>query len=480
MSMARIVTVLRRSPLVALAVGALLGVVRVPKADAAGFLLFEQSGRAMGSAYAGESAVAMDPTTLFYNPAGMVRLPGTQFSSSGFAVFTRFNFNNKGSHFDEGLIDGGQIPGNSGGNGGGIALLPTFFLTHQFHERVSGGIGVSAPFGLETDWTRGWVGRYHARLSRLQTITVQPSLAVRVTDWLSIGAGADAEWAHAKLNNNLDMGSICQILGPQQTPPVPREVCTAFLGLQPGKTNGYVNLSGADWSAGYNIGLLFEPLKGTRIGLTYRSRISHTLRGDAKFSIPPKADILRKQSGALRDTAAFASVTFPDRASIGLYQELTDRLHFLADVTWTNWSLFDQLVFKFQNPKQPQVVEPEKWRDSLRYALGLGYVLDEMWSFRTGFAYDGTPVPNRVRLTPRIPDTDRYWLTVGLGIRPTSRIRIDLSYAHIFAPLTATRNPDPITHARLVGDFDASADLFAFQLTYDIDWTFSDPFGTAS
>src|SRR5262249_2914304 len=84
---------------------------------------------------------------------------------------------------------------------------------------------------------------------------------------------------------------------------------------------------------------------------------------------------------------------------------------------------------------------------------------------------------NRVRLTPRIPDTDRYWLTMGVGIRPTSRIRIDLSYAHIFAPLAATRNPDPITHARLVGDFDASGDLFAFQLTYDIDWTFSDPLG---
>lgn len=473
--MARIVAVLTRA-LVAVSIAALLGVLRPPQARAAGFLLFEQSGRAMGSAFAGEGAVAMDPTTVYYNPAGMVLLPGTQFASSGFAVYTRSNFENRGSHLSE-EVGGALISGNSGGNGGGIALLPTFFLTHQFHERVSAGIGVSAPFGLETDWPRGWVGRYAARLSRLRTINVNPSLAVRVTDWLSLGAGANAEWATATLTNNLDMGSICQILGAQQNPPISPAVCTAFLGLQPGKVDGYVKLKGDDWSAGYNVGVLVMPWSGTRVGLTYRSRISHTLTGDAQFSIPQKAEILATQSGALRNTSAHAAVTLPDRVSISLFQEVTDNLHFLADVTWTHWSLFNQLVFNFQNPKQPQVVEPEDWNNSTRYSMGLAYVLNQIWSFRSGFAYDESPVPSPVRLTPRIPDSDRYWLTVGLGIRPTSRIRVDLSYAHIFSPQVSTRNPDPITHARLVGNFDSNADLFAFQLTYDIDWTLSDVMG---
>ncbi len=473
--MARIVTVLART-LALLGVAAIPTIVRPSAAHAAGFLLFEQSGRGMGSAYAGEGAVAMDPTTVYYNPAGMVLVPGTQFAASGFVVYTRSNFENRGSHLSE-EVGGAQIQGNSGGNGGGIALLPTFFLTHQFNERVSAGIGVSAPFGLETDWPRGWVGRYHARLSRLQTININPSFAVRVTDWLSIGAGANAEWANARLNNNLDMGSICQILGAQQNPPIPPAVCTAFLGLEPGKVDGYVKLKGDDWSAGYNVGTLFMPWKGTRIGLTYRSRIEHTLTGDARFSIPQKAQILATQSGALRNTGLSGTTTLPDRASISLFQEVTDNLHFLADVTWTHWSLFNALVFNFANPKQPQVVEPENWHNSLRYSMGLAYLLNEVWSFRGGFAYDESPVPNRVRLTPRIPDSDRYWLTVGLGVRPTSRIRIDLSYAHIFSGQASTRNPDPITHARLVGNFDSNADLFAAQLTYDIDWTFSDTMG---
>ena len=179
------------------------------------------------------------------------------------------------------------------------------------------------------------------------------------------------------------------------------------------------------------------------------------------------------------NTGVTASATLPDRAAVSLYQELRHDLVFLADATWTNWPLFQELQFNFQNPKQPTVTEPEDWINSVRYSLGLVYKFDPRWTFRGGFAYDPTPVPSAVRLTPRIPDADRYWLALGVGIQPTSRIRVDLSYAHIFSPQVSTRNPDPVTGARLIGNFQSAADLFAFQITYDIDWTFSDPFGTA-
>lgn len=470
--MSRIVAALTRSLVALLGAAAVVGSPQ--PAQAAGFLLFEQTGRGLGSAYAGEGAIASDPTTVYFNPAGMVLLPGTQFATSGFGVYTRSHFTNRGSRFSP-VVGGGPIPGDEGGNGGGFALLPTFFLTHQFHERVSAGIGMSAPFGLETDWPRGWVGRYHARLSRLQTININPSIAVKLTDWVSLGAGANAEWASATLANNIDMGTLCQQrIGATGLPP---SVCVNPLGLQPGKVDGYVRVQGNDWSAGWNIGLLFTPRPGTRIGLTYRSRIEHNLTGDADFRIPKKAAILREQSGALIDTAASAAATLPDRASISLFQALRSDLHFLADITWTNWSLFDELVIQFANPKQPNTVQPENWKDSLRYSLGLVWTIDPMWTVRGGFAYDESPIRERVDLTPRIPDADRYWLAIGFGIRPTSRIRVDLSYAHIFSPQVSTRNLDPTTGNRLIGNFQSAADLFAFQLTYDIDWTFSDPIG---
>src|SRR5262245_56065716 len=153
MSMARIVAALTRS-LVAVSFVAVSGLLPPPEAHAAGFLLNEQSGRGLGSAFAGEGAVAMDPTTLYYNQAGMVLVPGTQFSGSGFSIWTRNFFNNRGSHLSE-TVGGAPLTGFEGGDGGGLSLLPTFFLTHQFNEWVSAGVGISAPFGLETDWPRG-------------------------------------------------------------------------------------------------------------------------------------------------------------------------------------------------------------------------------------------------------------------------------------------------------------------------------------
>ncbi len=471
--MARIVVALTRSLLV-LSCAALSGLAP-PAAHGAGFFLFEQSGRGMGSAYAGEAAVAMDPTTIYYNPAGMVRLPGTQLAASGFGIYTRNHFNNQSSQFAPGTIDGGLIGGNDGGNGGLFSLVPSFFLTHQLHERFTIGLGISTQFGLETSWQNGWIGRYHARLSRLQTLNINPSAAFRVTDWFSVGGGVSAEWAAARLTNNIDLGTICQQrIGALGLPP---QVCIDTLGLRPGRVDGYVRVQGDDWNMGWNVGMLFEPSEKTRIGLAYRSRIEHDLVGDADFIIPQQAQILSTQTGALVDTNARASATLPDRAAISLYHELTDQLHFLADVTWTNWSLFEELVIKFANPAQPDTVQPENWKDTMRYALGLVYVLDDVWSFRTGYAFDESPIEDPVDRTPRIPDSERHWLAIGLGIRPTSRIRIDFSYAHIFAPRVRTRNADPSTGNLLIGTFDAAADLFAFQFTYDVDWTFSDVVG---
>src|SRR5215468_7661606 len=220
-----------------------LVVAAPPAVHAAGFLLLEQSGRALGSAYAGEGAIATDPTTIFYNPAGLTLLDGTQIATSGFLVWTHFFFENRGSHLNE-AVGGAPL---TGGNAGNAQPLSTFFISHRLTDRFSLGLGVSTPFGLQTGWPRGWVGRYHARFSQLQTFNFNPSLAVRVTDWLSLGGGANAEYLNATLTNNLDMGSICQILGGQAG--LPPSACASVLGLQPQKVDGYVNLKGNSWAA---------------------------------------------------------------------------------------------------------------------------------------------------------------------------------------------------------------------------------------
>jgi long-chain fatty acid transport protein len=450
-----------------------LVVAAPPAAHAAGFLLFEQSGRALGSAYAGEGAIATDASTIFYNPAGLTFLDGTQIATSGFLVWTHSFFENRGSHLSE-AVGGAPLTGGDGGNGGNAQPLSTFFISHRLTDRIGLGLGISTPFGLQTGWDRGWVGRYNARFSQLQTFNFNPSLAVRLADWLSVGAGANAEYANATLTNNLDLGSICRIQGAKAG--IPAAFCDA-LGLQPQKVDGFVNLKGHNWAAGYDVGAILSPTSSTRVGLSYRSRITHDVEGDADFRIPKKGQPLIKASGALVDTPVSVTATLPDRASISLFQQVFDDWAFLADFSWTHWSLFKALEFNFANPKQPSVTESEEWNNSERYALGVLWTPSKVWTGRFGTAYDFSPVPNRQHLTARIPDSDRIWLTFGLGYRPTTRLRLDLSYGHIFSPRVSTRNQDPVTGATLVGNFRTFGDIFAFQVTYDIDWTFSDLWG---
>ena len=438
-------------------------------AHGAGFALFEHSARGLGSAFAGEAAIAEDASTTYYNPAGLTLLEGTQFVSSGFAIIPQSNFHNEGSHLNPTLIGTGPLRGGDGGDAGGAALIPTFFLSHQLTSRVSLGFGVSTPFGLSTEWEPTWVGRYHAISSRLETVNVNPSIAVRITDWLSVGGGADIEYAKARLTNALDMGSICQVFGAQMG--IPPGACIAFLKLRPQSADGFVKVSGDDWNAGYNLGFLFRPAETWRIGLAYRSKIHHTLGGQAHFVVPPAArPLIQASHGALTDTGAHASANFPERVSLSAFDQLTREVALLADITWTHWDRFDELVFQFDNPKQPPIVQPEGWRDSFRYSLGTRWTPFPRWAFRLGTAYDEGTVPNAMLRTPRIPESDRVWIAGGAGYQLFPRVQVHLGYAHLFVLDKNVDNADPVTGHILHGRFTGKADIVGVQLTYQVGW----------
>src|SRR6266849_737322 len=121
---------------------------------AAGFQVNEQSARGRGSAFAGEAAAAEDASTIFFNPAGMTRLSGTQFVSAGFAIKPSVNFHNQGSRLNS-AVGGGTLSGSNDGNGGPMALLQTLFISHELlSDRAWIGLGASTPYGLKTSWRR--------------------------------------------------------------------------------------------------------------------------------------------------------------------------------------------------------------------------------------------------------------------------------------------------------------------------------------
>ncbi|MHB9117850.1 MAG: OmpP1/FadL family transporter [Burkholderiales bacterium] len=428
--------------LAALALGAFTA-----NASASGFALLEQNSDGMGSAYAGGAASAEDASTVYYNPAGLTQLDGDQWAASLQFVNPSLPFSDRNS-----TSAGKPLSGGNGGNAGAQAWLPSFFLSHGLNERTTFGLGVSVPFGLETDYESGWKGRYYALNTRLQTLNFNPSLAYKINASWSIGGGVDLQYAKADLSSAVDFGLICVgLLRPGACAP------SATL---PQQADGLSKLTGDSWAWGYNLGVLYSPSRATRFGMAYRSHIDHTLEGDVRFTLPANLPAPLAASPRFANTAATADLRLPDSFSMSVFHQASERLALMADFTWTGWSRFDELRIRFANGS-PDNVTQEHWHDTQRISLGALYRYDDTWSYRAGIASDQSPVPDQYR-TANIPDNDRIWLTVGTQYRVSKRSRWDFGYAYVFVKGSDINLTSP-SQGNLVGNYQSHFDVLSAQ-----------------
>lgn len=457
-------------------------------AAGAGFAIIEQSVSGLGNAFAGGSAAAEDATTIFFNPAGMTQLEGTEFIGAVHIIMPTARFDNQGSTVTSDLppfLGGGKpLTGSSGGNGGETAAVPNLYYTRAINEDWRFGLGINAPFGLATSYDEDWVGRYHGTDTELATININPALSYRLTDKLSLGFGVSAMYADlVTYENAIDSGTVCR--GLASTPETAlvgglsafaacsNPLSPTYLGVADASTDSYVELNGDDWGFGYNIGLLYAPTQRTRIGLHYRSKVNLTIEGDADFTVDPglqtQVDTLGGGFDTLfLDTGFKAKVTLPETISISSYQAISERWTMMGDITWTRWSRFDVLKATFDNPTQPDLEQVENWDDNFRYSLGATYTHNDKWKWRFGLAYDEAAVTDSVDRSPRIPDNDRKWITTGVSYRHSNSLAFDVSYAHLFINDGATHFVDPTTGHELAGDFETDVDI----LSGEVRWTF--------
>lgn len=418
---------------------------------AGGFLLFEQGVKGLGNSFAGGSAIAEDASTIFYNPAGITRLSGTQIVTGAHFIIPQAEFDNKGSTVSPALpvVGGAPLNGGDGGDAGVAAIVPNFYFAQKITDKFHAGIGISVPFGLETKYNKNWVGRYHAVKSNVLTIDINPTVAYRINKWFSLGGGISAQYIDAELTNAVDYGTIGFIGG---------------AGTLPQTLDGFVKLKADDWGWRWNLGALIEPTENLRFGLSYRSNIDYTLEGDANFDIPAGAGPIATGAG-LVDTDAKADITLPGHASLSAYWRLHPKFAIMADVFWTNWSKLDDLPIELDTGTD--VVTTLDWEDTFRYAFGANYYVNENWTLRGGIAYDETPIPNAKKRTPRVPGADRIWTTIGLGYRFSDMISFDLAYAHLFVDDPKIRKngleTEDIPRGALRGDYDASVDIVSVQ-----------------
>ena len=419
---------------------------------AAGFAISLKSVKGLGNAFAGAAAVAEDASTIYFNPAGLTRLSGGQVQAAVNVFQPSIKFDNKGST----TVLSQPLTGGDGGDAGKLGYVPNFFYAQSISDNLKVGIGVVSPFGLATEYNREWVGRYYTTKSELLTMDINPSVAYKINRMWSIGGGVSFQYLDAELNRAIDYGTINAALG-------------FGLPLLPQGADGKFKIKGdGNWGYGFNLGVLFELAEATRFGVAYRSKISHDLKGDVDFTTPAAAAPIAGALG-LVDTDAKADIDLPASLSVSGYHQLTDKWAVMADITWTNWSTFDELRIEFDSGAADSVTTFD-FDDSFRYSVGVSYALNLQWIFRGGLAYDETPVPNNRTRSPQLPDQDRLWFALGTTYQFSDRLGFDLSYTYITmvddAEIDKTATGEDTFRGALKGDYDGSGNIVSLQMSY--------------
>ncbi len=439
-------------------------------ASASGFALLEQSASGLGTAFAGTAAAANDATTVFFNPAGMTALEQAEAVAvaSGIDIGSEFRNRSSAPAFAQPL-------GGNGGDAGDLNFVPAAYFVLPAGDGLAFGIGVTAPFGLKLSYDDGWIGRFQALHSEIKTLNVNPSVAWRIGERISLGAGVDYQRLDAELTNDVNYSAVVAqgvqqlVAAGQLSPATGAAVVTANAGLA-----GGARVSGDDDAWGFNVGALFDVSDQTRVGVSYRSSIEYTVRGTIGFAAPSGADpiangIIAAASGAgapLSSGAVKVALELPDSAVLSLHHRFAEKYALLADVAWTGWSSVQELRI-VRDSGTTVSVTPEEWRDTWRYALGATYAMNERITLRAGVALDETPVPDSTR-TPRLPDSERTWLAIGARWQPSPSLLMDFGYAHLFSdtvPLDQDAD-NAATSALLNGEQHSDVDIVSAQLIY--------------
>lgn len=338
----------------------------------AGFGIYEGSarGNAMGTEVTADPA---SPSVLYNNAAGMTELEGTQFE--GGATFIRPSqtvSTTTRAGTDENYADSKWW------------TPPHAYATHQFNDKVWAGLGVFTRYGLGVDFEDDWAGRYNCQEATIQSIDINPSVAFKVMDNLSLAAGVRAEWFEFELYRAIPTG----------TPFVDPDL--------------QMHMKGDSWGVGYNLGAFYKATDWLSFGLAYDSEVDQTVEGDYDVNHP----LLSGGDGS-------GDITTPGILRFGTSIQATEKLTVNAGVVYTMWSSYEDLTIDFDPALLGRVASSsaeKDWDDVFRYQLGAEYALNETWALRAGYIRDMTPDPD-AHMDYIVPANDRNLISAGVGYK---------------------------------------------------------------
>lgn len=417
-----------QNKLLAVAVGAALATLG-SGAHASGFQLQEQNASGLGLAYSGMAAAVQDASTVFWNPAGTALLPGIQGAIALNYIIPDAKYTD-GPSPNPRVSTFNPVAGN-GGQGGESAFVPAMYGSWMINNQWSVGLGINAPFGLATDWDSPWQGQFHGIRSEIETLNINPTVAFKVNNAIQLGAGIGYQRLKAKLTTAANLA---------------------------GTAIGQVE--GEDWAWGWNVGALFALGPDTRIGVTYRSTMKYEVEADLTFN----AAALAPGAGTVT-----ANIKLPDTFSVAVSHQLNPKIRLLADWTWTGWDSIQNLtIVRTSGPLAGTNASNTalNFQNSWRLGGGIEYEASQMWLLRGGLAYDTSPVQDQFR-TPRLPDNDRTWLSVGARFKPSPNWWLDFGYSYIWVHDSPSQlTPNTLPPGNLVGTYKNNINILGAQASF--------------
>jgi long-chain fatty acid transport protein len=450
------------------------------EAGAAGFAVHGQSTSQLGNAFAGVAASAPDASTVWWNPAGMALIEKTQG-----VLFS--NLMRTSTHFHD-IASApalGQPLGTEGGNAGTLRITGGMYGVYSVNERWRAGIGVNTPFGLRTIHDGEWMGRFQAQKSESMAVNVNPAIAYKMSDTLTIGGGVNVQRFEATLTNAVNYTAAAVNAGLATGAIAPGQVPALVNPAAPGNIagmQGTAHLNGDDWGLGWNVGFIYKPTKDLSFGAHYRSQISYTIEGDVAFSAPaattPLAaslvNALSAAGGPLSSGPASARLTVPESLSMSAVIANIDgarKIDLLFDATWFGWSRLDEVVFVRSDGTALSRLNFQ-WRDTWRLAAGLTYKHNASLHLRLGYAYDQAAVNDERTRSPRLPEFNRHWFAAGSRHVLSKNTSIDTGISFVKgnnARIPLRSDPSAAASGVLDGDFRTSSLTLSGQLNWSFD-----------
>ena len=426
-----------RKPVKSVVSSAVLAFMSIQSAQAGGFSLYtEGSASAVGNYAAGVAAEAVDATTGWYNPAGLIRVKKQEGVLSGVGVLPSTQLTGT-STYSTVPLNLPYVQTFSGLEGAENAFVPALHYALPLGDNAAFGLSVVSPFGLSTDWSENSPVRYAATYTQLLTMDVSPEIAGKLTEHVSVGLGLDLQWARVKFNSVLGSPAYLQELESFGAP------------LTPTSLDSTTENTGNSFGIGFHAGVMGRYNEDrTRVGLNYQSKVTHTFYGTSTLTgrlANPDFGNIDVPSMVYRSNILQSNdVELPDVVTLSAYQDLNKKWALLGSLVYTGWSSFKEIQLNNVAALLPGTDERvptqglvnstaiENYRDTWRIALGANYHVNDQWMMRFGGGYDQTPTVLAER-DVRLPDANRWALSVGTHYQIRPNIGLDAGYTYLFA-----------------------------------------------